>query len=59
MLATIMPQSLSSLSDAIFDLALSNRTSLLVRKKALVCLARMIRKEPNKYDLKKIFTPLS
>lgn len=44
MLATIMPSALSSLADAIFDLALSNRTAQLVRKKALVCLARMIRK---------------
>lgn len=59
MLATIMPQSLSSLSDAIFDLALSSRTSQIVRKKALVCLARMVRKDPNKYDLKKVFAPLS
>jgi AP-2 complex subunit alpha len=59
MLATIMPSNLASLSDAIFDLALSNRTAMIVRKKALVCLARMIRKDPNKYDLKKIFAPLS
>ncbi len=59
MLATIMPQSLTTLSDAIFELALSNRTIPIVRKKALVCLARMIRKDPNKYDLKKVFSPLS
>ena len=59
MLATIMPQSLTTLSDAIFDLALSTRTTPIVRKKALVCLARMIRKDPNKYDLKKVFSPLS
>lgn len=58
MLATIMPSALSSLADAIFDLALSTRTAQLVRKKALVCLARMVRKEPNRYDLKKIFAPL-
>jgi AP-2 complex subunit alpha len=59
MLATIMPQALNSLADAIFDLALSNRTTLIVRKKSLICLARMIKKEPNRYDLKKIFAPLS
>ncbi len=54
-----MPQSLTTLSDAIFELALSTRTTPIVRKKALVCLARMIRKDPNKYDLKKVFSPLS
>lgn len=59
MLATIMPQALASLADAIFDLALSPRTSLPVRKKSLICLAKMIKKEPNRYDLKKIFAPLS
>jgi len=59
MLASIMPTALASLADAILDLALSSRTVLAVRKKSLVCLSRLIRKDSNRYDLKKIFTPLS
>jgi len=59
MLATIMPSALNNLTDSIFDLALSNRSSPLVRKKALVCLSRMLRKDANQFDVKKIFSPLS
>lgn len=59
MLATIMPAALNNLTDSIFDLALSNRSSPIVRKKALVCLSRMLRKDPNQFDVKKIFSPLS
>lgn len=44
MLATNMPTALTNLSDSVFDLALSNRTAANVRKKALLCLSRMIRK---------------
>lgn len=58
LLVTIMPTSLASLSDAIFDLTLSKRTSMVFRKKALVFLARMVRKDPTKYGLNKIFASL-
>jgi AP-2 complex subunit alpha len=44
MLATNMPAALSNLSDAVFELAISSRTAPSVRKKALLCLSRMIRK---------------
>ena len=54
-----MPSALNNLTDSIFDLALSNRSSPLVRKKALVCLSRMLRKDANQFDVKKIFSPLS
>jgi hypothetical protein len=59
MLATIMPSSMASLSDIIFDLALNVRTIAAVRKKALLCLSRMLRKDPNRYDVKKTIAPLS
>ena len=49
LLATIMPAALSGLADTIFDLALSSRTSPTVRKKALVCLARMVKKDPSRF----------
>lgn len=59
LLATIMPAALSNLADTIMDLALSSRTSPLVRKKALVCLARMLKKDPSKFEIKKMYGPLS
>ena len=59
LLATIMPSALSNLSDTILDLALSSRTTPSVRKKALICLARMLKKNPNQFDVKKMVQPLS
>lgn len=59
LLATIMPSALTSLADAVFDIALSSRSSSIIRKKALICLARMLKKDPNRYDTKKVFGPLS
>ncbi len=53
-----MPPALSGLADTIFDLALSSRTSPNVRKKALVCLARMLKKDPNRFEVKKMYGPL-
>ena len=58
LLATIMPSALTSLADAVFDIALSSRSSAIIRKKALICLSRMLKKDPNQYDTKKIFGPL-
>ena len=53
-----MPASLSSLSDTILDLALSSRTTPAVRKKALICLSRMLKKDPERFDVKKMFSSL-
>lgn len=54
-----MPSALANLTDAVFDLALSNRSAPAVRKKALVCLSRMLRKDPNQFDVKRMISPLS
>ena len=54
-----MPSALYNLSDTILDLAMSTRTTPQVRKKALVCLSRMVRKDPDKFDVKKMFGPLA
>jgi AP-2 complex subunit alpha len=59
LLATIMPSALYNLADTILDLALSSRTTPAVRKKALICLARMLKKEPEKFDVKKMLSPLA
>lgn len=53
-----MPSSLSNLSDTILDLALNSRTSPMIRKKALICLARMLKKDPERFDVKKMFGPI-
>lgn len=58
LLATIMPSALSNLSDIISDLALNSRTSPMIRKKAFICLARMLKKDPESFDVKKMITPL-
>ena len=54
-----MPSALYNLSDTILDLAMSTRTTPQVRKKALLCLARMVKKDVDKFDVKKMFGPLS
>lgn len=60
MIATIVPDLLvNSLSDTIIDLAISNKSSTNVRKKAIMCLSRIIKKHPNNYDVKKFIIPLS
>jgi len=60
MIATIVPDLLvNSISDSIIDLAVTNKASINVRKKAVMCLARIIKKHPNNYDVKKFLSPLS
>ena len=54
-----MPSALSNLSDTILELALSSKTTPAIRKKALICLARMLKKNPDKFDVKKMFSPLA
>jgi hypothetical protein len=60
MIATIVPDLLvNALSDSIIDLAVTNKASLNVRKKAVMCLSRIIKKHPNNYDVKKFISPIS
>lgn len=60
LISSIVPDLLvNSLSDTIIDLAISNKASINVRKKAIMCLARIIKKNPNNYDVKKFISPLS
>ena len=59
MIATIVPETLvKSVTETIIDVALSNKLSLNVRRKAILCLARILKKYPNKYDAKKFVTPI-
>ncbi len=55
MLGTLAPSALAPLADSVIDLALASRTSPAVRKKALMCVARFIRREPARFDVKKFF----
>jgi len=60
LIATIVPDLLvAALSDTIIDLAISNKGSQNVSKKAIMCLSRIIKKHPNNYDVKKFIVPLS
>lgn len=60
MIASIVPNALlTALTDQIVEMAMSPRTTISVRKKAVMCLSRMIKKDPNKFDVKKFIPPLS
>jgi AP-2 complex subunit alpha len=60
MIATIVPDALvNSVTDTIIEISLSNKLNLNVRRKAILCLTRILKKHPNKYDVKKFITPLS
>lgn len=60
MIATIVPDILvNTVADTIIDIALTNRVSIAVRKKAVLCLSRILKKFPNKYDSKKFVGPIS
>jgi hypothetical protein len=59
MIATIVPDVLiNNVSDTIIDIALTNKVSITVRKKAVLCLARILKKYPNKFDSKKFVGPV-
>ena len=59
MIATIVPDTLvSSVSDTIIEVALTSKVSTSVRRKAILCLSRILKKYPNKYDSKKFLTPI-
>ena len=54
MIGTSAPEVLvNSLSEHIVDAALSQKHSVTIRKKAILCLLRMLRKYPDKFDPKK------
>jgi AP-2 complex subunit alpha len=60
MIGTLAPEVLvNSLSEHIVDAALSQKYSVNVRKKAILCLLRMLRKYPDKFDPKKWLNQIS
>jgi AP-2 complex subunit alpha len=60
MIGTLAPEVLvNSLSEHIVDAALSQKYSVNVRKKAILCLLRMLRKYPDKFDPKKWLSQIS
>ena len=60
MIATLVPDVLiNALSGMIIDIATSNKQSTAIRKKAIMCFARMVKKNPNKYDAKKYVSAVS
>lgn len=59
MIATIVPDALvSTIAESIIDVAITNRVSVSVRRKAVLCLARILKKYPTKYDAKKFVGPV-
>lgn len=59
MIGTIVPDFLiNSVADTIIDVAITNKVSVNVRKKAILCLSRILKKYPTKYDSKKFVTPV-
>lgn len=59
MIGTIVPDYLvASVADTIIDVALTNKVSFNVRKKAILCLTRILKKFPTKYDSKKFVSPV-
>lgn len=59
MIATLVPEALVvNISDAIIEIALTNKVSVNVRRKAILCLSRILKKYPNKYDSKKFVAPI-
>ena len=59
MIATIVPDTLVlNVSDTIIEIALTNKVAMNVRRKAILCLSRILKKYPNKYDSKKFVTPI-
>ena len=59
MIATIVPDSLAlNVSDSIIEIALTTKVSTNVRRKAIICLSRILKKYPDKYDSKKFVTPI-
>ncbi len=59
MIGTIVPDFLiNTVADTIIDVAITNKVSVNVRKKAVLCLSRILKKYPTKYDSKKFVTPV-
>jgi len=54
MIATIVPDVLvNALSGIIINIAIKNDHSTAIRKKAIMCFARIVKKHPSKFDPKK------
>ena len=59
MIATIVPETLVSVvADTVVEVALTSKVGTNVRKKAVLCLARILKKYPAKYDSKKFAAPI-
>ena len=59
MIATIVPETLVSVvADSVVEVALTSKVGTNVRKKAVLCLARILKKYPAKYDSKKFAAPI-
>lgn len=59
MIGTIVPDSLVAIvAPTIIDVAITNKVSINTRKKAVLCLSRILRKYPNKYDSKTFVGPV-
>jgi F0F1-type ATP synthase delta subunit len=59
MIGTIAPDSLvTTVADTIIDVALTNKVSVTVRRKAVLCLSRILKKFKTKYDEKKFVGPV-
>lgn len=59
MIGTLAPETLvSHVSDTIADIVLTGKFGMAVRKKAVLCLLRIMRKYPQKYDVKKWAGPV-
>jgi hypothetical protein len=60
MIGTLAPEALVNvLSDQIVDAALSQKLGVNLRKKAILCLLRMLRKYPQRFDPKKWLNQIS
>lgn len=59
MIGTLAPETLvNHMSDTIADIVLGGKFNMAVRKKAVLCLLRILKKYPQKYDVKKWVNPL-
>ena len=59
MIATIVPDTLVSIvADTVVEVALTEKVGTSVRKKAILCLSRILKKYPAKYDSKKFAEPI-
>lgn len=59
MIGTLAPETLvNHVSETIADIVVTGKFNMSVRKKAILCLLRILRKYPQKYDVKKWVNPI-